>query len=913
MDAAPLLLRLFVVLVAARLAAEVAERFRQPAVLAEIAAGLIVGPSVLGIVHRDDALSLLAELGAILLLFEVGLHMDLRGLRSVGGASLRVAVIGVAVPMAAGLGVVRLVGVEGSASLFLAAAITATSVGITARVFADMRSLATPEARTVLGAAVADDVIGLLILTIVLRVSSGDGLNAAATAGVFGGAIAFLVVGTAIAHLLVPRGLAAIAERARADGSLLVAGVAVALGLAGLASWAKLAPIVGAFVAGVAVGSSAASDDLQRRLAPVGHLLIPVFFLSMGVDTSLKAFTDPEAMTIAGVLLVVGIAGKVIAGAGMSRGTGDRLLVGIGMIPRGEVGLIFAALGLSGGILSATHHAALILFVLASTVVTPPMLRARTRRIRRAAKSSAVVLEPPDGWLEMAADSVELSSLLGADPPPEAAARIGIDAAIAVATRRPGQRLLAWASSLPPEPVEWDDALRRRFVTLLLHGSGRSWRFLEVSGLLAVLLPEIDVALRRRVRDPFDMDPVGALVWSELSDLTAMIRDALDPAVDIWERMPRRELVVLAALARGAFDGKGSGEAATRFAAGLGLPAQDVAMVAFLTAERHLLPAAASRLDLGLEDEVLELAAHVRTKEHADGLYVLAAAGATDATEREAIRELSKLVADALSHPELVGSAASDLLELRRTAAARALSSTLNPKDARAHLADAPRRYLLSVEPEAIARHVRMTETRPIRGEVRLEAEPAAEPGSWVVHVAFADRRGGLAATAEALAGMGLSIEDAVVSTWRGGVAVDVFRVTASESPSWDAVRDAIAEAIKSGTEPAPDPIEAEIAFDDRASPWHTIVEITAPDRTGLLARVAAALARAGAQIHQATAATRNGVAVDTFLVTGKRGGKLDPSEQRAVRAALAGKVVRRFLPFGSVGREPVVVDTAKE
>jgi Kef-type K+ transport system membrane component KefB len=250
-DAGPLLLRLFVVLVAARVAAELAERLRQPAVLAEIAAGIIIGPSLLGIVHRDEILSVLGELGAILLLFEVGLHMNIADLGRVGAAALRVALIGVLLPMAGAFGLMKALGVEGGAALFLAAAITATSVGITARVFADLRTLATPEARTVLGAAVADDVAGLLILTVVLRVVSGDGIGAATLAGVLGGALAFVVAGTAFATWLVPHVLKRINAGSRAEGTLLVTGVAIALGLAGVAEWAQLAPIVGAFAAGL--------------------------------------------------------------------------------------------------------------------------------------------------------------------------------------------------------------------------------------------------------------------------------------------------------------------------------------------------------------------------------------------------------------------------------------------------------------------------------------------------------------------------------------------------------------------------------------------------------------------------------------------------------------------------------------
>lgn len=207
-----------------------------------------------------------------------------------------------------------------------------------------------------------------------------------------------------------------------------------------------------------------------------------------------------------------------------------------------------------------------------------------------------------------------------------------------------------------------------------------------------------------------------------------------------------------------------------------------------------------------------------------------------------------------------------------------------------------------------------MTETRPVRGEVRLEAEPSDEPGRWIVHLAFADRRGALAAVADAIAGFGVSIDEALVSTWRSGIAVDVFRVSAERRPEWDDIREAVVAAIDGGAEPANEPIDAEVAFDDRASPWHTIVELRAPDRHGLLARVAASLARAGAQIHQATASTRDGVAVDTFFVTGRRGGKLDGSEQRSVRAALAGKPVRRFRPLLGVRTpEPVTAEPRGE
>src|SRR5438093_2625276 len=205
MDTSSLLLPLAVALLAARAAAELAERFRQPAVLAEIAAGLVLGPSVLGIVHGNDVIRSLGELGAVLLLFEVGLHMDLKELRRVGRAAMQVATIGVVTPMALGYPVLRAFGVSPRISIFLAAGITATSVGITARVFSDLRALASVEARTVLGAAVADDVMGLVILAIVVGAQGSHGVAAGSLVGTVALALGFLVVATAVGVWLVPR------------------------------------------------------------------------------------------------------------------------------------------------------------------------------------------------------------------------------------------------------------------------------------------------------------------------------------------------------------------------------------------------------------------------------------------------------------------------------------------------------------------------------------------------------------------------------------------------------------------------------------------------------------------------------------------------------------------------------------
>src|SRR5215218_9487058 len=256
-DLARLLLDLLIVIAAAKLAAEGAERIGVPAVLGEIVAGILVGPSVLGLVElggeRGVSLGVLAELGVLLLLVQVGMEMDLAELGRVGRASMLVAVIGVAVPFVVGAGAGVGLGFDTKTAIVVAA-LTATSVGITARVFGDLRALATTEARIVLGAAVADDVLGLIILTVVVKVVTGDSVTVGVVASTVGLALGFLVLSGVVGILAVPRLLAMTARVSRSGTTLTIAALVVVLGLAVLADSAQLAFIIGAFMAGLAIG-----------------------------------------------------------------------------------------------------------------------------------------------------------------------------------------------------------------------------------------------------------------------------------------------------------------------------------------------------------------------------------------------------------------------------------------------------------------------------------------------------------------------------------------------------------------------------------------------------------------------------------------------------------------------------------
>ena len=377
LDFGQILLDLAIVLVVAKVAAELAERVRVPAVLGEIIAGLALGPSVLGLVNPSDALKVLAELGVIVLLVQVGLEMDLVELRRVGRASLSVAVIGVVLPMGAGVVAGYALGETMNASLFLGAALAATSVGITARVFGDLHALSSTEARIVLGAAVADDVLGLIILTVVTRIVKDGSVDVASVLGTVALAVAFLTVSGIVGMFVIPRLFGAIGSRAASPATIGVLAGAAAFGFAAAADAANLAPIIGAFMAGIALGKVPQRDRVVREFFVLGNLLIPIFFLQIGIDTDVTKFFQTHVLWVATVLTVIAIASKMLASIGAVGTTANKLIIGIGMVPRGEVGIIFAAIGLQVGVFDEDLYAVVLLVVLVTTVITPPFLRWR--------------------------------------------------------------------------------------------------------------------------------------------------------------------------------------------------------------------------------------------------------------------------------------------------------------------------------------------------------------------------------------------------------------------------------------------------------------------------------------------------------------------------------------------------------
>jgi Kef-type K+ transport system membrane component KefB len=390
-DIARLFLAIAAILAGAKLLGELAERIGQPAVLGELVAGVLLGGSVLGVVPADgpaaDVIHVLAQLGVLLLLFEIGLETDLREMFRVGPASLAVALVGVAVPFALGYGYWVYVphpasglGDVHTAGLFIGATLTATSVGITARVLSDLGRMSTPEARVIIGAAVIDDVLGLVILSVVSGVAAGAAITVMGIVRTLSVAVGFLVVAVLVGRFLAPR-LFDIIVRMRVRYVLLVAAIAFALGLSALADVAGSALIIGAFAAGIVLSGTNQFDTIEREVKPVASIFTPIFFVSVGASVNLRLL-DPTApgsrgtLAVALVLIVLAVVGKVVAGWAAPWTPMRRIVVGVGMVPRGEVGLIFADLGRRSGVVGNEVFGAILLMIMVTTFIAPPALKA---------------------------------------------------------------------------------------------------------------------------------------------------------------------------------------------------------------------------------------------------------------------------------------------------------------------------------------------------------------------------------------------------------------------------------------------------------------------------------------------------------------------------------------------------------
>jgi Kef-type K+ transport system membrane component KefB len=371
-----ILLSLFLMFAAAKLMAEVCERIRQPAVVGEILAGVLIGPSVLGWVRPNEIIQVLAEVGVIFLLFSVGLETKPSAILRVGGRATVVAILGVILPFAGGFLLMRAWGANTVEALFIGTAMVATSVGITVRVLAGMGVLDAPTSRIILGAAVIDDVLGLMVLAIVANAAKGA-INYVEILGTAGLAISFTLLVTLFGGPLIKRGIPHI-HALRMKEPVYIVAVVLCLGLAVLAADIGVSAIIGAFLAGMALSEATdGNHTVHLQTSGVTEFLVPFFLVSVGMQVQLSALASPAALVLAVLITVVAVLTKFI-GCGLGAwGVGFRRMmqVGIGMAPRGEVGIVVAQMGLSLGVIGATYYGIVIFMAVATTIIAPLFLR----------------------------------------------------------------------------------------------------------------------------------------------------------------------------------------------------------------------------------------------------------------------------------------------------------------------------------------------------------------------------------------------------------------------------------------------------------------------------------------------------------------------------------------------------------
>ncbi|MBD3887309.1 cation:proton antiporter [Phormidium tenue FACHB-886] len=409
------LLTLVVIYLASKFGAEVARRLDFPPVLGELVAGVIVGVSALHLVifpegglsasdsvimtalqglnqlapdaltrifeSQSEVISVLAEIGVIILLFEIGLESDLRQLKEVGSQAVVVACIGVAAPFAAGtVGLMTLFNVPAIPAIFAGAALTATSIGITSKVLSELGRLKSKEGQIIVGAAVIDDVLGIIVLAVVASLAKTGEIDVMNVIYLIISATAFLI-GSILLGGIFNKTFVAIVDKLKTRGNIVIPAFIFAFFMAFLGNAIHLEAILGAFAAGLVLDETDARSELDELVKPIADMLVPIFFVTVGAKADLSVLnpTVPEnraGLLIAVFLLGVAIVGKVVTGWAVFGQPGiNRLAIGVGMIPRGEVGLVFAGIGSASGVIDKPLEAAIIIMVILTTFLAPPFLR----------------------------------------------------------------------------------------------------------------------------------------------------------------------------------------------------------------------------------------------------------------------------------------------------------------------------------------------------------------------------------------------------------------------------------------------------------------------------------------------------------------------------------------------------------
>jgi Kef-type K+ transport system membrane component KefB len=373
---ADILLGLFIIIASAKLMAEIFERLKQPAVVGEILAGVVIGPSVLGWVQPNDLIAVVAEVGVIFLLFMVGLETKPQDIFRVGKKALMVGVLGVIFPFIAGYAIASFWDGSFVEAMFIGAAMVATSVGITARVLGSMGLLDRETSRIILGAAVIDDILGLIILSVVSGLGEG-GISTTAILKTAGLAVAFTAIvglaGSKVMTRLKPK-----IEALRLSKPFFNIGLILCFGLSVASMYFGVAAIIGAFLAGMALAEATEDNHKMHQLTSgVTEFLVPFFLVNIGMQLNLAVFRDTSVVALALIVTLLAVVTKFIGGSlgawGMRRR--EMAQVGVGMIPRGEVGIVVAQIGLGIGAISQPFFASVLFMAVATTLIAPPLIK----------------------------------------------------------------------------------------------------------------------------------------------------------------------------------------------------------------------------------------------------------------------------------------------------------------------------------------------------------------------------------------------------------------------------------------------------------------------------------------------------------------------------------------------------------
>jgi predicted amino acid-binding ACT domain protein len=637
-----------------------------------------------------------------------------------------------------------------------------------------------------------------------------------------------------------------------------------------------LAPIIGAFVAGTALARTEHHDRIARDFAVVGSIFIPVFFMQIGIDTDVTKFFNGHVLLVAAILSVIAVAGKMLAAVGAFGTNTDKLVIGFGMVPRGEVGLIFASIGVSVGVFNDDLYAVVLLVVLVTTVITPPLLRWRIASNDAAAvpeSADSDTDEPVGGWVRLINGEVQLHG----HPPVAQVLPLALEAALHAAHAQPDSALLDWMHAQRNTPLSWDTHSTDLFLDLLMRGNTRSWRFLEVTSVLQRALPEIENAIHARRGDASELDPTHLAQTPILESLRKSTS----------RLTPSDASLLLAAVIADFSDSHDVSGILDRLSLDNSVRNDTLALLS----ASSLLYTACTTEPYEPNNRVLaQLAGFLATPLMVERCRLLTEAkGDLQDWQFSVLIDITTNVQGLLAHPELIEGSEDSLVEVRRRDAIALTDNELVIERLRHGAAV----YLLAHEPEILVRHATLVEPAPRPRHVRVGVYPTAVPNEWEVDIATRDMRGLLARICSVLSERGLEIVNADLATWPDGAVLDSFVVRSSQQPHAPQLAFELESRLrKKITDPRRllrgNAAALTFNLDNEAHPWHSVVTVSGQDQPGLIQAVAAAFAKANINVHHARITTRDGNVADRFEVSTRHGRKITDGALQRVNSYLS-------------------------